>query len=165
MFSDLRVALLAGVFAILLVGGLIAAAFIGATSAGPPPDLTTPAAMAAATRSLPPEWIVQPGETFTTIAAKNHLTVEQLQRLNPMQDPADVMAGTHLKLHLSVPGVPTPRRVLPRFWKVRRGDTFSSIAAKTGLGVGEIAQFNPTVNPTLLVPGLKLRLHPPKSRG
>jgi LysM repeat protein len=165
VFSDLRVAALAGVFAILLVGGLIAAAFIGATSSGPPPDLTTPAAMAAATKSLPPEWVVRPGETFTRIAAENHLSVDQLQRLNPAQDPAAVMAGTHLQLHLPTPGVRTPRRVLPRFWTVRRGDTFSSIAAKTGLGVGDIAQFNPTVDPTLLVPGRKLKLHPPRPPG
>jgi LysM repeat protein len=160
MFSSLRAVVVLALAAILVVGVLLATAVIDATSGGSAPNLTSPSAIADATRSLPPYWDVRPGDTFASIAAATHLSVSQLQDLNPRQDPTHLLPGERLKLHMHTPGQHVARRVLPRFWTVRPGDTFSSIAAKTGLGVGEIAQFNPTVNPTTLKPGKRLKLRP-----
>jgi LysM repeat protein len=160
MFTSLRVVVVLALAAILLVGILLATAVIDATSGGSAPNLTSPSALADATRSLPAYWDVRPGDTFDSIAAATHLSLSQLEDLNPAQDPTNLLPGERLRLHVPGPTKHVPRRVLPPFWTVSTGDTFSSIAAKTGLGVGEIAQFNPSVNPTALKPGQRLKLRP-----
>ena len=55
---------------------------------------------------------------------------------------------------------------LPVYWKVHTGDTYVSIAKKTGLTVEELETFNPKVNPATIRPGqrLKLRLKVPKPK-
>lgn len=56
------------------------------------------------------------------------------------------------------------RRTVPkkRFYVIRAGDTLSSIAAKTGVTVGELQTLNPSVaaNPNALQMGQRLRLRP-----
>ena len=53
---------------------------------------------------------------------------------------------------------------LPVYWKVHTGDSYESIARKTGLTVAELETFNPRVDPGTIRPGqrLKLRLKVPK---
>ena len=41
---------------------------------------------------------VQPGDTLATIAAKYHVSVEQLAKWNNIQDPGMLRAGTPLKI-------------------------------------------------------------------
>jgi LysM repeat protein len=55
---------------------------------------------------------------------------------------------------------------LPVYWKVHTGDSYGSIALKTGLTVEELETFNPKVNPATIRPGqrLKLRLKVPKPK-
>lgn len=55
---------------------------------------------------------------------------------------------------------------LPVYWKVHTGDSYGSIALKTGLTVEELETFNPRVNPQTIRPGqrLKLRLKVPKAK-
>ncbi len=159
MTFDLRTALLGGTVAILIVGALIASAVINATSGGNTPDLTSPSALRIATRSLPAFWVVKAGETYDTIAAETHLSVSQLMMLNPKQDPNGIVPGEHLALHLpTAAGHAALRRNVPQTWTVSAGDTYSSIAAKTGVPVYDIAAFNPNVNPDLLRPGQHLKL-------
>ena len=57
-------------------------------------------------------------------------------------------------------------RDLPPYWTVKRGDTYVSIAEKTGLTVGELETFNPYIDPSAIVPGqrLKLRKNVPKPK-
>lgn len=57
-------------------------------------------------------------------------------------------------------------RKLPVYWKVHTGDSYQSIARKTGLTVDELERFNPYVNPDAIQPGqrLKLRLKVPVSK-
>jgi LysM repeat protein len=45
-----------------------------------------------------------------------------------------------------------------RFHVVRAGDTLASISARTGVSVARLRQLNPTVEPTSLFIGDKLRL-------
>ncbi len=49
------------------------------------------------------------------------------------------------------------------YWTVRPGDTFSLIAAKTGLTVAQLEAFNPDADQFNLIPGERLNLwaHPP----
>jgi LysM repeat protein len=158
MPSDPRGILLAGTVAVLLVGVLIASAVINATSGGTTPDLTSPAALRTATRSLPAYWVIKPGETYDTIAAETHLSVSQLVELNPAQDPNSLVPGERLALHLPTAHQRAARRNVPRAWTVGAGDTYSSIARRTGVPVYDIAAFNPNVNPDLLRPGQHLKL-------
>lgn len=161
MFTSLKAVLLLMVGAILIIGVLIAGAIISATSAPPTPNLTSAAALATATRSLPPFWTIRPGDTFDSIAAANHLTDAQLQQLNPTQDPTNLVAGQRLRLSVRQPAAPAAARpAVPAFWTVKRGDTYSSISAATGVAIGDISSFNPKANPNLLVPGMRLRLRP-----
>jgi LysM repeat protein len=57
-----------------------------------------------------------------------------------------------------------PGRRLPPYWTVRTGDSFASIAAKTGLSVDTLQAYNPNVNPLALTPGQRLNLwrNPPQ---
>lgn len=57
-------------------------------------------------------------------------------------------------------------RDLPPYWKVKRGDTYVSIAEKTGLTVAELETFNPYTDPSAIVPGqrIKLRKNVPKPK-
>ena len=57
-----------------------------------------------------------------------------------------------------------PARRPPPYWIVRPGDTFTEIAAKSGVSATRLQALNPDVDPLSLVPGqrLKLWLHPPK---
>jgi len=50
---------------------------------------------------------------------------------------------------------PRPHR---RFWTVRAGDTFGSIAAKTHVTVAALRRLNPKVSPTALYIGEKIRV-------
>lgn len=55
---------------------------------------------------------------------------------------------------------------VPPYWTVRRGDTFASIAERTGLEIEDLETFNPRVDPAGLVPGQRLQLvaNPPKPK-
>jgi len=61
-------------------------------------------------------------------------------------------------LTLETPGAP-PRTKQP-YYVVRRGDSLSTIAQKTGVPVEELRGLNPTVDPFALVPRRRLRLRP-----
>lgn len=162
MFTSVKAVLLLMIGVILIVGVLIAGAIISATSSPPSPNLTSAAALATATRSLPPWWTVRAGDTFDSIAAANHLTFAQLQQLNPTQDPTNLVAGQRLRLSVrqGAAAADAARPAVPAFWTVKRGDTYSSISAATGVAIGDISSFNPKANPNLLVPGMRLRLRP-----
>lgn len=58
-------------------------------------------------------------------------------------------------------------RRLPPYWRVRAGDSFALIAAKTGLSVDQLQAYNPNVDPLALSPGERLNLwqNPPRPRG
>lgn len=161
VFGSVRAILLMMVGATLIVGVLIAGAFISATSGPATPNLTSASALATATRSLPPWWTIRPGDTFDSIAAANHLTTAQLEELNPTQDPTNLVAGRRLRLTVRRPAAAAVGRTgAPAFWTIRRGDTYSSISAATGVAIGDISSFNPKANPNLLVPGTRLKLRP-----
>jgi hypothetical protein len=49
---------------------------------------------------------------------------------------------------------------VPAFWVVHTGETFASIAARTGLSVGRIEELNPYTYPGSLEIGQRIRLRP-----
>lgn len=111
----------------------------------------------AAIRRLPPYWTVRRGDTYSEIAEKTGLSVDQLETFNPYANPATIVPGQRLKLRLHPPP-PPPKRKGPKFWTVRSGDSFGSIAAKTGHRIDNLQQLNPRLKPTTLQPGDRMRL-------
>ena len=138
------------VVALLLVGWLAVSTLSGTRSS---PDGAT---AAAAGRDLPPYWTVKAGDTYSTIAQKTGLTIEQLEEFNPRNDPTSIQPGQRLKLRLRVPKVRRP--LGPRFWTVKKGQSFGSIAAKTGKPIDTLRRLNPKLKPETLQIGDRVRL-------
>jgi len=130
---------------------VVVAVAVAATSSDPSPVARH------ASRSLPPYWTVRPGQSYAEIAAKTGLTIDQLESFNPYQDPAALTPGRRIKLRLHVPP-PPPKRRGPRFWIVRRGQTFASIAARTHHDTYALQRLNPRVSAAALQPGKRIRL-------
>lgn len=108
-------------------------------------------------RGLPVYWTVKRGDTYAEIAAKTGLTVDQLETFNPYVDPSTIVPGQRLKLRLHLPK-PKPKPLGPRTYRVRGGDTFFSIAARTHHRVATLRRLNRKVSPEALRPGQRLRL-------
>jgi LysM domain-containing protein len=104
-----------------------------------------------------PYWIVRPGDTFGLISQKTGLTVAQLEAFNHHTSPLSLVPGQRLNLWRHPPA---PRREPPgpRFWRVRTGDSFGSIAAKTGINLDRLEHLNPRLKPSTLQPGDRVRL-------
>jgi len=113
----------------------------------------------AARRNLPPYWTVRPGDTYAEIAQKTGLTIAQLEAFNPNTGPDTLVAGQRLNLWAHPPK-PRPPPPPPRFWTVRPGQSFGSIAAATGVNLATAERLNPGLNPVALQPGVRLRLRP-----
>ncbi len=144
------VALLAGVLAV----GAVVVTSLDGTGSSPQ---AARAAEEKLSRSLAPHWIVKRGQTFSSIAQRTGLSIEQLQTFNPRADPTTLLPGQRIKLRRHVPP-PAPKPKGPRFWTVRRGQSFGSIAAATGRGIDALRRLNPRLKPTALQPGDRVRL-------
>jgi LysM repeat protein len=112
---------------------------------------------AAIERKLPVYWKVHSGDTYASIAAKTGLSVDDLETFNPYVDPSTIQPGQRLKLRAKVPP-PKPKPKGPKYATVRTGDSFGSIAAKTGKSIVRLQQLNPKLKPTTLQPGDRVRL-------
>jgi LysM repeat protein len=108
-------------------------------------------------RKLPPYWSVRPGNTLSQISVETGLSVDQLQAFNPQVDPNDLLPGERLNLWAHPP-VPRPPPPGPMFWTVRVGESFGSIAAKTGINIITLEELNRQLKPTSLAPGDRVRL-------
>lgn len=108
-------------------------------------------------RGLPPYWTVRSGQTFSSIAQRTGLSVEQLQSFNPRTDPTSLVPGQRIKLRMHTPASPR-KRLGPRFWTVRSGQSYGSIAAATGRNIDTLQRLNPKLKATALKPGDRVRL-------
>jgi LysM repeat protein len=108
-------------------------------------------------RRLPPYWTVHPGDTLTEISVKTGLSINQLEAYNPNTDPTNLVPGQRLLLWRHPPA-PRPKPPGPLFWTVKPGESFGSIAAKTGISIVTLEQLNPHLKPATLQPGNRVRL-------
>lgn len=155
--------ILARLFAPLFLLGVAAAVFFIVSS--PPGFLrntgaSVHAAQPAAHRRLPPYWTVRSGDSFAVISAKTGLTVDQLQAFNPTVNSLDLAPGERLNLWQNPPKPhrPKPKPPGPMFWTVRAGQSYGSIAAATGISIVTLEQLNPTLKPSSVQPGDRVRL-------
>jgi LysM repeat protein len=106
---------------------------------------------------LPVYWTVHRGDSYGLIAEKTGLTVDELETFNPYVDPSTLVPGQRVKLREHVPP-PKPKPLGPKYYKLRSGDSFGSIAAKTGKTIYHLQKLNPKMKPTTLQPGDRVRL-------
>jgi LysM repeat protein len=114
-------------------------------------------AAAVAPRNLPPYWTVRKGQTFSSIAQRTGLSVDELQTFNPRIDPASLVPGQRIKLRLR-PAARSRKRLGPEFWTVRSGQSYGSIAAATGRNIDTLQRLNPKLEAATLKPGDRVRL-------
>jgi LysM repeat protein len=144
--------------AVGLVVLLLAIVVVAATTlTGSPAPSGAEQARAAQLRKLPVYWTVHTGDTYASIAQKTGLTVDELETFNRLVDPAAIRPGQRLKLRLHVPK-PKPKPLGPRFHKLKPGESFGSIAARTGVPIFRLQKLNPKLKATALQPGTRVRL-------
>jgi LysM repeat protein len=148
--------------AYLIFGGLavlfLAIVVVAITSLGGTDKASSAdAARQAQLRKLPVYWTVRHGDSYGLIAEKTGLTVDELETFNPYTDPSAIVPGQRLKLRLKVPP-PKPKPLGPKYFKLRSGDSFGSVAAKTGKNINRLQKLNPKMKAKELQPGDRIRL-------
>ena len=108
-------------------------------------------------RRPPPYWTVRSGDTFTQISEKTGLTIGQLEASNPNTEAGALVPGQRLNLSLPPPALPASSQG-PMFWTVGSGESFGSIAARTGINLATLERLNPRLRPAALQPGDRVRL-------
>lgn len=119
-------------------------------------SLTTPASRPTVVTTPYTIYVVKKGDTLYRIAKRYNTTVPALQRINGISDPSKLAIGQELK----VPRRPSPTRPSTpapkpgtKPYKVRPGDTLSSIARKFNTSVGTLQKLNNFPNPNKLPVG------------
>jgi len=105
---------------------------------------------------------IQPGDTMSSIAARNGVTLAALERANPqVHNPNLIYAGESL----NIPGKsdsfapPAQKPSSGSSYTVRSGDSMSGIAARHGVSLSALERANPQVkNPNLIYPGQRLTI-------
>lgn len=148
--------------AYLILGGmlllLLVIIVVGVTSYGADgDDAQATSERASPARRLPVYWTVRRGDTYVRIAQRTGLSVGDLETFNPLVDPAAIQPGQRLKLRAKVPG-PKPKSLGPKYFTVRSGDSYGSIAAKSGKDITRLQQLNPKLKAAELQPGDRVRL-------
>lgn len=98
-------------------------------------------------------YVVQRGDTLSSIAMRFGTSVQTLANLNDIQNPNLIYVGQTL----TIPGVNTTTREEITY-VVRPGDTLSEIALRYGVSVSQLAGINNIQNPNLIYPGQVLRI-------
>lgn len=99
-------------------------------------------------------YFVKSGDTLTSIALWYNTSVEELVRLNNIQNPDLIYIGERLLIMVS----DDPNNKKEVRYTVKRGDTLWKIANRYGITVNEIVQLNNIQNPNLIYVGQHLRI-------
>ncbi len=113
------------------------------------------------------EYKVKDGDTLGSIALRFEVAVSDMRSWNKLES-NKISAGDRLVLKRGIPvekiSVLKPkvikqrRRTKSRRYKVRRGDTFESIARKHKTSIQKVRKMNPRVNPRRLQIGQRIKL-------
>jgi LysM repeat protein len=140
-----------GVIAVFAVIGIALVSTLGGSGDGSADASTAPG------RKLPVYWTVKAGDTYTRIGQKTGLTLDDLETFNPNTNPTTLAPGQRIKLRLHVPKA-APKPLGPKFARVRKGESFGAIAARTGHNINWLLQINKRLKPETLQPGDRVRL-------
>ena len=95
-------------------------------------------------------YVVQPGDTLSSIASRYGTTVSAITSINGISNPDRIYAGTTIR-------IPESGRT-PQYYTVKSGDTLSAIASRYGTTVNALAALNGIANPDRIYAGQRLRL-------
>ncbi len=121
---------------------------VAPATATPSPAPTQPIAVQA------DEYVVQPGDTLSTIAVKFNTSIAGIQLANNLSDARALQAGRRIK-------IPTGK-IAPdenTFWfmhVVKAGETYSTIAAGYGVKLSDLLRVNNITNAALVREGDRL---------
>jgi membrane-bound lytic murein transglycosylase D len=112
---------------------------------------------------------VRRGETLTSIADKYGTSIERIRELNRMSRRYTLKYGTSVRVETTTmvtervaEGSVASRlkkSALPQTYKVRRGDTLTTIASKFGVSIAQLREANPSLRNTDIVRvGQRIRL-------
>lgn len=105
---------------------------------------------------------VTKGETFWSVSRTYGVTVKQLAHWNGMAPGDPIRPGQHLTLWLKnkQQALSSRKEIRQVNYRVRSGDSLSSIAGRFNVSIGEIRKWNPPVaSAKYLQPGQKLTLY------
>ncbi len=138
-----------------------------------PPEEPTPVPTPGSPAMDARTYIIQWGDTLSSIAIRFGVSIWDLMELNGLSSWSLIFAGQELIISGEAGNVvdpepdpkpapeATPTPVPPadaQTYTVQRGDTLSSIAVRFGTTIYEIARLNGIANPSLIYVGQKLRL-------
>ena len=106
--------------------------------------------------SNPKTYTVQSGDTLSGIAARFGVTVQDLCNWNNISDPNKIYVGE--VLNLTGPSSDQSSNSTPQTYTVQSGDTLSGIAARFGVTVQELCDWNNISNPNYIYVGEVLKL-------
>lgn len=107
-------------------------------------------------------YVVRRGDALSVISQRTGVSEERLEQLNPDADPLALLPGERLRLRpLTRAERARARRrekARPRRYVVKKGDSASLIAEKTGLPLYRLFELNRGIDRKPLIPGQRLRL-------
>lgn len=99
-------------------------------------------------------YTVRPGDTLSHIALWYNTTVEELVKLNNIQNPNLIYVGQKILILAS----DEPNKEKEITYTVRRGDSLWKIANRYGVSVDSLVSLNNIRNPNLIYPGQQIRV-------
>ena len=101
-------------------------------------------------------YVIQPGDTLSLIAQRYGASVGKLMQANNLRNQHRIRAGQSLE----IPGLAArePMQADTETYRVRRGDTISTIARRARLSEDELLQLNDISNRNRIYVGQELRL-------
>lgn len=99
-------------------------------------------------------YIVKPGDTLSHIALWYNTTVEELVKLNNIQNPNLIYVGQKILILAS----DEPNKEKEIIYTVKKGDSLWKIANRYGVSVNSLVSLNNIQNPNLIYPGQQIRV-------
>ena len=122
--------------------------------------LTIPTGGTSSGPTMSGSYVVQRGDTLARIAARHGTTIQALAAANGITNVNHVWVGQRLKVPggSSSPGSGGSATPAGGSYRVQRGDTLSAIAARNGVSMWTLAQYNGISNPSRIYVGQIIRI-------
>ncbi len=103
---------------------------------------------------------VQSGENLQSISLKFNVTIEQIMEWNALRT-KNIYVGQKLKVYSKekiVVKKPPPPKPVKKYYKVKKGDSFSKVAQKHNLTLAQLKKLNPGIKINILKVGQSIRI-------